>query len=149
MLMRALDVQPAADAAAAALRYGGAELRAAEEQRDRQKQARIAELRQRFVDGPVLAMPGGGSGMSDSRGAVVIPDIGTVYFGAYRQTGAWGTLEADKGVLVSSDGRVRWLPAPERRGDGSIGGDGWTFTVAPGWIVREGPRRGDYEVVRQ
>jgi hypothetical protein len=53
----------------------------------------------RFVDGPVLVMPGGGAGLSNSLGAVVIPDVGTIYFGAYRMTGAWGGLEADKGVL--------------------------------------------------
>lgn len=149
MLMRALGVQPVADAAAAAARYGGAELRAAEEQRDQQRQARIAELRRRFVDGPVFVMPGGGGGMSDSRGAVVIPDVGTVYFGPFRMSGAWGTLEADKGVLVASDGRLRRLPAPVRRDDTTISGDGWTFKAAPGWVIREGGRRGDYEVVRQ
>jgi hypothetical protein len=87
--------------------------------------------------------------MSDSRGAVVIPDVGTIYFGAYRMTGEWGALEADKGVLVTSDGRVRRLPAPVRRDDTTISGDGWTFKAAPGWVVREGARRGDYEVVRQ
>jgi hypothetical protein len=149
LLMRALGVQPVADVAAAAARYGGADLRAAEEQREQQRQARIAELRRQFVDGPVLVMPGGGSGMSDSRGAVVIPDAGTVYFHAYRQSGPWGTLEADKGVLEASDGRSRRLPAPVR-GDGeTISGDGWTFKAAPGWVVREGGRRGDYEVVRR
>jgi hypothetical protein len=149
MLMRALGVQPAADAAAAAVRYGGAELRAAEEQREQQRQARIAELRRQFVDGPVFVMPGGGGGLSNSMGAVVIPDAGTVYFHAYRMSGAWGTLEADKGVLVASDGRSRRLPAPVP-GDGTtISGDGWTFKAAPGWVIREGGRRGDYEVVRQ
>jgi hypothetical protein len=149
MLMRALGVQPAADAAAAAARYGGAELRAAEEQREQQRQARIAELRRQFVDGPVLVMPGGGGGLSNSMGAVVIPDAGTVYFGAYRMSGEWGTLEADKGVLVTSDGRLRRLPAPVRRDETTISGDGWTLKVARGWVVREGARRGDYEVVRQ
>jgi hypothetical protein len=149
LLMRALGVQPVADAAAAAARYGGAELRAAEEQRAQQRQARIAGLRQRFVEGPVLVISGGGSGYSDSRGAVVIPGVGTVYFGSYRLTGEWGALEADTGVLLSSDGRVRRLPAPVK-GDGrTISGDGWTFKAAPGWVIREGPRRGDYEVVRQ
>jgi hypothetical protein len=149
LLMRALGVQPAADAAAAAARYGGAELRAAEEQREQQRQARIAELRRQFVDGPVLVMPGGGGGLSNSMGAVVIPDAGTVYFGAYRMSGEWGTLEADKGVLVTSDGRLRRLPAPVRRDETTISGDGWTLKVARGWVVREGARRGDYEVVRQ
>ena len=149
LLMHALGVQPAADGATAAERYGGAELRAAEERREQQRQARIAELRRRFVDGPVLVMPGGGSGFSDSRGAVVIPDVGTIYFGPYRQSGTWGTLEAEKGVLLTSDGRVRRLPAPVRNNGTTISGDGWTLSVAAGWVIREGPRPGDYEVVRQ
>ena len=149
MLLRALGVQPTADAAAAAARYGGAELRAAEHQREQQRQARIADLRRRFVDGPVLLMPGGGRGFSDSHGAVVIPDAGTIYFGEYHQTGEWGALDADKGVLVSTDGRTRRLAAPLRRDGTTISGDGWTLKVAPGWLVRDGARRGDYELVRQ
>ena len=145
----ALAVQPASDAAAAAARYGGAELRAAEERREQQRQERIAELRRQFVDGPVLLMRGGGSGSFDSRGATVIPGVGTVYFGPYRFSGEWGTLEAEKGVLVASDGGSRRAAAPVRRDDGTFAGDGWTFQAAPGWVVREGARRGDYEVVRQ
>lgn len=149
LLMNALAVQPTNDAAAAAAEYGGAELRAAEQQREQLRQDRINELRRRFVDGPVLVLPGGGSGTSDSRGAIVIPSSGTVYFHAYRASGPWGTLEAEKGVLLGSDGRSRRVPAPVRRDDGTFSGDGWTFKAAPGWTVREGARRGDYEVVRQ
>ena len=149
LLMNALAVQPANNAVAAAAVYGGVELRAAEEQREQLRQDRINELRQRFVDGPVLVIPGGGSGMSDSRGATVIPGSGTVYFHAYRASAAWGTLEAEKGVLLASDGRSRRVPAPVRQDDGTFSGDGWTFRPNPGWTVREGPRLGDYEVVRQ
>lgn len=148
LLMRVLGVQPAADAAAAAARYGGGEIRSAEDQREQQRQARLDGLRRQFVDGPVLVMPGGGSGLSNSTGAVMIPDVGTIFFHAYRQTGPWGSLEADKGVLISSDGRTRRLPAPQRRDETTVAGDGWTLKVAPGWVVREGPRKGDYEVVR-
>lgn len=149
LLMRALALQPATDATASATRYGGAELRAAELKREQERQERLAELRRRFVDGPVLRIPGGGSGMSDSRGAVVIPGVGTVYFGPFRASGAWGTLEAEKGVLVASDGRSRRMSAPVRRDDVTLTGDGWTFKAAAGWVIREGSRRGDYEVVRQ
>lgn len=149
LVMRALAVQPATDATASAARYGGADIRAAEQQRERQREERLTELRRRFVDGPVLVITGGGSGASDSRGAVVIPGVGTVYFHAFRASGAWGTLEAENGVLVASDGRSRRVPAPVRRDDGTFAGDGWTFKAAPGWVVREGARRGDYEVVRQ
>jgi len=149
LVMRALGVQPATDATASATRYGGAEIRASEQKRDQERQERLAELRRRFVDGPVLVITGGGSGMSDSRGAAVIPGIGTVYFGPYRQSGAWGSLEAEQGVLVASDGSSRRVPAPVRRDDGTFAGDGWTFKAAPGWVVREGARRGDFEVVRK
>ncbi|MEX2269957.1 MAG: hypothetical protein WD690_00710 [Vicinamibacterales bacterium] len=149
MLMRALGVQPVADAAAAAARYGGADVRAAEEQREQQRQARMAELRQRFVDGPVFVMPCGGSGFSDSRGAVVIAGAGTVFFHPYRMSGGCGTLEAEKGVLEASDGRSRRLPAPVPGDGATISGDGWTFKAGAGWVIREGPRPGDYEVVRQ
>jgi hypothetical protein len=149
LVMRALAVQPATDATASAARYAGAEIRASEQQREQQREERLAELRRRFVDGPVLVIPGGGGTASDSRGAVVIPGVGTVYFHAFRSSGDWGTLEADKGVLVASDGRTRRIPAPMRRDDGTFAGDGWTFKAAPGWVVREGSRRGDYEVVRQ
>jgi len=149
LLMNALAVRPANDAERAAVAYGGVELRAAEQERERLRQDRINELRRRFVDGPVLVVPGGGGGYTDSRGATVIPGSGTVYFNSYRVSGAWGTLEAEKGVLLASDGRTRRVPAPVRRDDVTFSGDGWTFKAAPGWTVREGARRGDYEVVRQ
>ena len=149
LLAGALTLQPAADAAASASRYGGAEIRAAEEQRERGRQERLAELRRQFVDGPVLVIRGGGGGMFNSMGAVVIPDVGTVFFGPYRHNTDSGTLEAEKGVLLESNGSVRRVPAPVRRDDRTLVGDGWTFTAKPGWVIREGPRPGDYEVVRQ
>jgi hypothetical protein len=149
LVMGAVAVQPAADVTASPARYGGVELRASEQQRRQQRDERVAELRRRFVDGPVLRIPGAGSGSFDTRGAVVIPGIGTVYFGAYRSSGDWGTLAAEQGVLVESDGGDRRVPAPVRRDDSTVAGDGWTFTAKPGWIVRQSARPGDYEVVRQ
>jgi hypothetical protein len=79
---------------------------------------------------------------------VVIPGVGTVFFGPFRASGAWGALEAEKGVLVASDGGTRWVAAPARPDGATVTGDGWTFTAAPGWVIRERPRPGDYEVVR-
>jgi hypothetical protein len=149
LLAGAFTVQPAADTAASAARYGGVEIRAIEEQRERSRQERLAELRRQFVDGPVLVIRGGGGGMFSSMGAVVIPDVGTVFFGPYRHNTDSGTLAAEKGVLLESNGSVRRVPAPVRHDDTTLAGDGWTFTVKPGFVIREGPRRGDYEVVRQ
>jgi hypothetical protein len=98
---------------------------------------------------PVLLVPGGGRGSFDARGATVIPGAGTVYFGAYHMSGDWGTLDADKVVLVASDSGSRRLPAPVRRDETTFSGDGWSFKTGVGWMVREGARRGDYEVVRR
>lgn len=149
MLMRALRLQPTQDVAAAAADYGGVELRASEDRRDQQRQARLAELRQRFVDGPVFVMPCGGSGMTNSLGATVIPGTGTVYFHSYRMAGACGTLTAENGVLEASDGGSRRVPAPVHVDDVSASGDGWTFRAGDGWVIREGARKGDYEAVRR
>jgi hypothetical protein len=147
MLIAALDVTPAANAVEASARYGGAELRAAEQTRAEQRMARLRELRNRFVDGPVLVVPSGGGGTFNAVGATPIPGEGTVYVLPYRQRGEWGTLEAMNGVLINDDG-TRRLPGPVRIDGATLTGDGWTVTVAPGWTVRSGPRSGDYRIIR-
>jgi hypothetical protein len=148
VLMVAARLQPTEDASSAAVRYRGVELRAAEMDRDRKLTTRIAELRQRFVDGPVLILPGNGGGSFDIRGAVAIPGSGTVYFSTYRMAGDWGNIEASTGVLVSPDRATRTLSGPFRTEGRTLIGDGWTVTLASGWVVRSGPRPSDSQVVR-
>ena len=138
----------APDAAAAAARYDGASLRVAEEQRDREQQAIIAELRRRYVDGPVLIVPRAGSGSINNMGATVIPGAGTV-FRAMANKSAWGFFDAQGGALVSADGETISLPAPVVVDATTLKGDGWTATVGPGWTVQPGPRPGSFRVVRQ
>jgi hypothetical protein len=147
MLMAALDVRPVANAVEASARYGGTELGAAEQARAERRRAVVRELQNRFADGPGLLVPSGGGGTFNAVGATPIPGAGTVYFSQYRQKGEWGTLEATNGVLISDDGKRR-LPGPVRIEGANITGDGWTVTVAPGWIVRPGPRSGDYQIIR-
>ena len=62
MLASAVNKPPTTDLAVAAARYDGAKVRAEEGARDRAQQIRVAELRRRFVDGPVLTMPAPGRG---------------------------------------------------------------------------------------
>jgi hypothetical protein len=147
MLMTALDVTPVANAVEASARYGGMELRAAEQTRAERRRAVVLELQKRFVDGPVLLIPSGGSGSFNAVGATPIPGVGTVYVLPYRQSGEWGTLEAKNGVLINDDG-TRRLPGPVRIDGATLTGNGWTVTVAPGWKVSSGPRSGDYQIIR-
>lgn len=79
----------------------------------------------------------------------MIPDAGTVCFGTYTLTGPCGRLDADKGVLITTDNRLRRLPAPVPGDATTISGEGWTLTCAAGWVIGEGARPGDYELVRQ
>ena len=148
LLSAAAGVTAAPDAAAAAARYDGASLRVAEEQRDREQQAIIAELRRRYVDGPVLIVPRAGSGSVNNMGATVIPGAGTV-FRSMANKGAWGFFDAPGGALVSADGETISLPAPVVVDATTLKGDGWTATVGPGWTVQPGPRPGSFRVVRQ
>jgi len=138
----------ATNAAAAAARYDGASLRAAEEQRDRDQQAIVAELRRRFVDGPVLVVPRAGSGSVNNMGATVIPGAGTV-FREMSNKSAWGSFDARNGALVSADGETISLPAPVVVDATTLRGDGWTATVDAGWTVQPGPRPGSFHVVRK
>src|SRR5437773_2567996 len=126
MLTTASGSQPAENAAAAAVQYGGSELRAAEEKRDEQRKALVRELRERFVEGPVLLLPSGGGGTFDARGATPIPGNGMVYFSSYTVKGEWGSLEATNGVLASTDRGTRSVPAPVRIDGTVLTGDGWT-----------------------
>jgi hypothetical protein len=148
LLSAAAGVTATPDAAGAATRYDGASLRAAEEKRDREQQVIIAELRRRFVDGPVLIVPRAGRGSINTMGATVIPGAGTV-FRAMANKGAWGFFDATDGALVSADGETISLPAPVVVDATTLKGDGWTASVGPGWTVQPGPTTGSFRVVRQ
>ena len=69
------------------------EIRERETRRDVEHKARLAELRRRFVEGPILILPRGRGASFGSAGITTIPGEGTVY-SSYRTKADWGTLEA-------------------------------------------------------
>lgn len=147
MLMAALAISPTPDAVEASARYSGPEIRSAEQARIEQRRTLELELRNRFVNGPVLVVPSGGGTTFNAVGATPIPGVGTVFVLPYRTKAEWGTLEATKGVLISEDGK-RVLAGPIHIDGTTIRGEGWTVTVGSGWSVRSGSRSGDYQVMR-
>ncbi|ODS51950.1 MAG: hypothetical protein ABS36_18945 [Acidobacteria bacterium SCN 69-37] len=148
LLAAATNGQPTTGMAAATARYDGATLRATEEARDRAQQARRAELRQRFVDGPVLTMPAAGSGTSDTTGSVGIPGVGTVLFRTFTLSAPWGRLTAHDGVLRAADGTTLSVPVTEPLAGTTLKGRDWSATLNPGWIVRPAPRPGSFVIAR-
>jgi hypothetical protein len=146
LVMRAAKIRPATDAEASANGYRGGELRIAEEGRARAQQLRLAELRRRFVEGPLLIVPRGRGAMINTTGATPVPGEGTVFL-EYRVTAEWGSLESN-GVLQSADGATLRLPAPFQTTGNTLTGEGWKVVLSPGWGVRAGDRAGDFRVVR-
>jgi hypothetical protein len=147
LLASAANRPPTTDHAVAAVRYDAATLRAAEEARDRAQQVRVAELRRRFVDGPVLTMPAAGSGTSNSLGSVGIPGVGTVFFGNFTLSARWGRLAANDGVLRAADGTTLSVPVTGPLEGTALQGDGWSATLSSGWVLRPMARPGSFTVV--
>ena len=149
MLASAINRSVTTNVAVAAARYDAATLRAAEEARDRAQQVRVAELRRRFVDGPVLTMPGAGSGTSNTTGSVGIAEVGTVFFGNFTLSAQWGRFTADRGVLRAVGGATLSVPITEPLTGSTLQGDGWSATLNPGWVVRPAARPGSFTIVRE
>jgi len=143
---RAAGISPVADAEAAAAGYGGGELLAEEKTREANRLAEIAALRKVFVEGPVLILPNGRANAYRTAGATSIPGVGAV-LPAFRTSGDWGSLEADRALVAADRSRIV-VPAPAEVTAGSAKGPGWVLTIAKGWEVRPGDRAGDLVLQR-
>lgn len=146
LLETATGVRPAGDPHERALRYGGRELRAREEKLEDGRQARLAELRRKFTDGPVLRLRAGGNASFLTTGMTAIPGVGMVY-PSFRVTADWGKLEAAE-VLWSADRGTLILPGPASMEGPVLRGDGWSLVLASGWKAQPGSRKGDYVLVK-
>jgi hypothetical protein len=108
-----------------------------------------AELRRRFVEGPVLTMPAAGSGTSDTTGSVGIPGVGTIFFRNFTLSAQWGRLDADRGVLRAAGGETLSVPVSAPLEGTTLKGDGWSATLNSGWVVRPAARPGSFTIVRE
>jgi ketosteroid isomerase-like protein len=147
LLLAAAQIRPADDPDAAAARYDAAALRSTEAARERERFARAADYMRRFVEGPVLILPPTNRSSSMTSGLTPLGGHGTIVRG-FRTSAPWGTFEADA-VLRAHDLSTYAVPAPRESVDRVLTGTGWRLELAPGWVVRPGPRDGDFRVVRE
>jgi hypothetical protein len=94
-----------------------------------------------------FAIPNGRSNSFATAGRTPIPGVGTIVPG-FRTTGEWGTLEAAT-VLLSANRTTLTVPASGSIDGTTLRGDGWTLTLAAGWVLWPGARAGDFQVVRE
>lgn len=149
-----VDVSDAlvADARSRMARYDGAALEAFESAREAARMREQAELRARYIDGPVLTLPVDEEfGYSfDPNGVAVLDGVGQV-FAIAGVRGGWGTMDVSGGVLMKRGERgvtAVVVPAPTDREGRPVSGDGWTLVLREGWEIVSGERAGDWVVQR-
>lgn len=119
--------------------YGGAELRASEEKRDRENKARVAEYRARLVEGPVLELPMLNANFGfDPNTVTALGDAGNAY-PALEVTAPWGRIAAERGARITSDWSKIFVSAGERS----------KLEIKPGWKIVPGARSGDFKLVQE
>ena len=123
-------------------------LRPREQQRDQAKQAHLAELKAKLVDGPVLRLPLAGHHASYQFNPTTLEALGAdgVVYPTLTLSAEWGQLSVQQGALLDKQMSVAAVAAgdaPEH-----LQGPGWHLTLSKGWLVAPGERAGDF-VVRQ
>jgi hypothetical protein len=119
--------------------YGGAELHAAEEKRDRDQRERVARFRARLVDGPVLELPMKDAHYGfDPNGVTSLGDAGNAYQ-SLEITAPWGHISVDGGARIAADWNTAFVAAEDRS----------KLQPSPNWKVVAGSRPGDLRVVHE
>ncbi|HZO93548.1 MAG TPA: branched-chain amino acid ABC transporter permease [Candidatus Baltobacteraceae bacterium] len=144
MLAAAYHVRPsAARALARAPAYDDGGLRIAENQRAAELATRLASIRARYVEGPVLRIPLRDANFQfDPNDVTPVPGQGSLY-APVTASGWFGSLDAPAGALMTNAPMTIVVPAPA---PGASSGDGWTLSLAAGCRIVPGERAHDVTV---
>ncbi len=127
-------------------KYDGESLRAAEAEREQQRQALLADYRARFVEGPVFILPLAQMQISfDPNQLQPLDSLGTIYR-TLEIKDRWGTLQVTNGALLSADWSKVSVPAPAKLNARALSSEGWSIQIKEGWKVVPAGRPGDYTV---
>jgi hypothetical protein len=130
--------------------YGGAALRASENERERHRMERIAAWRASLIDGPVLvvALDSVTSVTFDPNTVYPIGEKQTVY-GTRGLIAEWGRLSVSDGAILEDDATGRAHVSLAGAAPDHSAGEGWTLKLEEGWEVAPGERSGDRIVRRK
>jgi hypothetical protein len=124
-------------------------LRPRELARDQAKQAHLAELKARLVDGPVLRLPLAGHHASYQFNPQALEAFGStgVVYPTMKLSADWGALSVEQGALLDKAMSVAAVTAAGASAD-RLQGPGWRLSLNKGWVIAPGERAGDF-VVKQ
>jgi hypothetical protein len=127
-------------------RYDLAVLRAAEEEREREREKLIASYRAVLIDGPVLILPvpHGMGCESNPNEELPISEHETI-FRTCRVKAEWGILTVSRGGLLRNrERKVLYVSAPSDPDARPLKGEGWIMELKEGWTVEPSEREGDF-----
>jgi hypothetical protein len=151
MLQAALKLpEPAADSVKSREADYDDTLRPREQARDQVKQAHVAELKAKLVDGPVLRLPLAGHHASYQFNPTTLEALGSdgVVYPTMKLNAEWGALSVEQGALLDKAMSVAAVAAAGASAD-HLQGPGWHLALKSGWIVAPGERAGDFVVKRE
>jgi hypothetical protein len=126
----------------------GASLHADEVARDQRRQAMLAALTARLVEGPVLRLPLRHANYAfNPQTLQPLGDYGTVY-PAVRLSDDWGVLEVEHGGALFDKAMKLATVSAAGADPATLAGDGWRLTLNKGWALQPGPRKGDLLATR-
>jgi hypothetical protein len=138
LLSKAAKVTPSGDAESRAIAYGGAELRAAEEKRDREHREQIAKFRALLVDGPTIEIPMIDAHYGfDPNAVIALGDAGSVH-PTLSVSGPWGTISTERGARIAKDFSAFYFAVADRE----------QLKLNDGWKLVPGKREGDLLITR-
>jgi hypothetical protein len=127
----------------AAKEYQGETLILAEHERALVAAVKLAKIKKKFVNGPLLVLPVDdqfGYGF-DPNDTTTVDENSTVY-GWARITGSWGVLETGNGALmVRENGKIVRVVVPAEKE--------WKLDLKPGWKIVAAGRDGDETLKQQ
>ena len=72
-----------------------------------------------------------------------------MFFRNFTLSAGWGRLNANDGVLRSTDGTTLSVPVTGPLEGTTLKEDGWSATLDSGWVVRPAARAGSFTIVRE
>ena len=124
-------------------------LRPRELARDQARQAHLADLKARLVDGPVLRLALAGNHASYQFNPQTLEAMGTsgVVYPTMKLSADWGVLAVEQGALLDKAMTVAAVSVAGGAPD-HLQGPGWKLTLNKGWHVAPGERAGDFTVAK-
>jgi hypothetical protein len=122
-------------------------LRPREQAREQAREAHLAELKGRLIDGPVLRLPLAHLHASYQFNPQTLEALGSdgVVYPTMTLSADWGTLKVEQGALLDKAMSVAAVSAAGAAADHRQG-PGWRLALNKGWAVVPGERSGDFAV---